>query len=657
MSDVTKEILVKVNLETGSVDNNIKEINSKLSSVGQNINTDTFKSLKTQIREATVEAQRLGQQFGTNSKEFTVAAQRVANLKDQFSDTNDIIKGFNPDNKLQGLIGIASGAASAVQGIAGAFTLVGVNAETANETIAKLQGLIALTDAISQIDNIKNSFTALTGVLKTSVIPSLFTLRGALIATGVGAFLVVLGLVISKFQEMKQVTDEATEAQKSLNQARESYVNSFYSNQEKLELALAKQRGDNERQQFEIKKKYGNLTIKDLQEKLKEQEDISLFYRNKSDKDSQEKYRAALAKSIELEAQIDKLRTDLRVAEIELNTKSVTKVTTSVAKSVETAFEKVQKFIKETREKIATDNLSEYDKEIFEVNKTFDEYRKLAKGNYKQLAELHELYLLTLESLNKKYNVIPIPTNPAEFQKRLKDELNNADNNIDLNVGLSEEDILKAKANILDLGRTIKGTADISKQDFEALGESGKTSFDKLSDNANNVSKVLQSVGQGFSIFSDLISAFSSKRRKEGEEGKKQAIKEVKIQEALSIGQIAINTAEAVAKSIAKSPTTFGAPWSIFSLAQGVAQTIVARKNAKQAIEGINNGGGAGGSLISTPSINAVAPSINTTSINTQPQNVRVINQGDQTVRAYIVDRDLQTNQERQSFLNKLSSF
>ena len=267
MADEVRQIILKVNTETGDASASLKGVNDQLGNIGNTIVKDEekFISLKNQIKQATLDAQKLGEEFGRNSTQFANAAQKVANLKDKFEDTNAVIKGFNPDNKLQGLIGIAGGAAVAVQGIAGAFTLVGVSTEDAAAAVARLQGLMAFTNALGQIDSIKNSFTSLSGAIQsTTLYQNLFNtskaegtvattantvatgaavavqeaetaavvqtsaamggLKSAMIATGIGAFVIAIGFVVAKLIEWREETAKADKAQKEISKTLEDFA-------------------------------------------------------------------------------------------------------------------------------------------------------------------------------------------------------------------------------------------------------------------------------------------------------------------------------------------------------------------------------------------------------------------------------------------------
>lgn len=110
-----------------------------------------YKSMKTQIKEATVEYQRLAQTFGVTSKEALAAAQNVARLKDEMDETKDFSDAFNPDQKFTALATSAKIAGIGMQGVTSGMALFGdVNEET-EKTLLKVQAAMAFSDAVSGI--------------------------------------------------------------------------------------------------------------------------------------------------------------------------------------------------------------------------------------------------------------------------------------------------------------------------------------------------------------------------------------------------------------------------------------------------------------------------------------------------------------------------
>ena len=308
-----KQVIIRVSGDTAQIESSLDNVKSKLEGAAAS-GQRSFTSYKAAIREATVEAAQLERQFGKNSNEFRVAAQRVANLKDECSDFNNTVQAFNPDNKFQSFIGVARGAANAVQGVAGAMTVLGADSDTAQVAIARLQGLMAFTDALGSVDDIKNSFkdfgsviqstttfqkansaattvaanvTRLLGVSANQSSLGFKVLKGAIISTGIGALVVGLGLLIANFDNVKKVvlnlipglsgiastigniiqgitdfigvTSEADRAAERLKKNNDSKVDAY-----SRQIALLEAQGGQERQIYLLKQGQLDLQIASL---------------------------------------------------------------------------------------------------------------------------------------------------------------------------------------------------------------------------------------------------------------------------------------------------------------------------------------------------------------------------------------------------------
>lgn len=254
MADTQQNILINIDLETGQVNTELDNLDSKIKNLGEGAKIETFKSVRTQIREAREEAVRLaiaieqaeaaGENVDNLNKRYDETTKKAASLNDAVDKTNKSIANSNPDNRLQGLISITQGAVVAVQGLAGAFTILGVDSETANESIARLQGLIALTGAISSIDDVidaykdlkrnidlaaistkvSNAATAAATVIQRAFTGSVVAtgtafkvLRAAIVATGLGALAIALTFVIGKIIDFVSATDDASAATQRFN--------------------------------------------------------------------------------------------------------------------------------------------------------------------------------------------------------------------------------------------------------------------------------------------------------------------------------------------------------------------------------------------------------------------------------------------------------
>ena len=194
------------------------------------ITADT-KSIKAQLREAQLDVIKLTEKFGATSKEAANAAKRAAELKDAIGDAKALTDAFNPDAKFNALSSSLGGVIGGFQAYEGALALVGGQSEDLQKTLVKLNALMALSQGVQQLGEARDSFKQLGAVIKnTTVFQTLYNaatrtaaavqtafgvattatstgfkvLRGAIMATGIGALVVALGLVIANFDTISK---------------------------------------------------------------------------------------------------------------------------------------------------------------------------------------------------------------------------------------------------------------------------------------------------------------------------------------------------------------------------------------------------------------------------------------------------------------------
>ena len=165
----------------------------------------SVKSFKAQLREANGELVSMAEKFGSASTEAIAAAKKVAGLKDAIGDAKALAETFNPDKKFVALGGAIQGAVSGFSALQGAQALFGGESKDLEKTLVKVQSAMALQQGISGVFASVDSFKLLANTVKTSVVSSFTTLRGALISTGLGALAVGLGLLVANFDKVKQV--------------------------------------------------------------------------------------------------------------------------------------------------------------------------------------------------------------------------------------------------------------------------------------------------------------------------------------------------------------------------------------------------------------------------------------------------------------------
>jgi|694.fasta_scaffold17103_3 hypothetical protein len=162
--------------------------------------TDSVKSLKAQIREATQEAAAMSQKFGEFSPQALEAAKRVADLKDQMDDLNEKIQALHPD-KFNRINTIAKGVANGFQAAQGAMALFGAESEDVQKALLKVQGAMAFAQGLEGLDAAKKQFTTL-GQDAVKAFKEMTTASKVFMATGLGLLLTGLATVAAYWDEI-----------------------------------------------------------------------------------------------------------------------------------------------------------------------------------------------------------------------------------------------------------------------------------------------------------------------------------------------------------------------------------------------------------------------------------------------------------------------
>ena len=150
---------------------------------------ESVKDLKNAIKAAKDEQVKMAAAFGEGSKEYLDASKNVASLKDRVDDLNDSTKSL----KGSGVEQLTQGFAQMKEGIM-------------NLDFEKVKvGIAAMKSGM--------------GAFATSAKTALQGVKGALIATGIGALVVLLGTIIAYWDEIKGAVSGVTEEQKKLNAA------------------------------------------------------------------------------------------------------------------------------------------------------------------------------------------------------------------------------------------------------------------------------------------------------------------------------------------------------------------------------------------------------------------------------------------------------
>lgn len=195
----------------------------------------SIKSLREEVSKLTDELEDLeiGSKDYVNKLDDLVEAQKdlTAATESMEGRTVNALKAFDSINQ------VAGGLAAGISAVSATFTLFGKDTEDLDKVMVKLQASIAIVQGIGGLKglgegiiNATKAFKALsvsivaTGTATKGVSVAMKGLKAALVSTGIGALVVVVGMLIEKLLTLKSTaSDVSKEVQYSLNNAMNSY--------------------------------------------------------------------------------------------------------------------------------------------------------------------------------------------------------------------------------------------------------------------------------------------------------------------------------------------------------------------------------------------------------------------------------------------------
>jgi hypothetical protein len=170
-------------------------------------------SLKSQLREAQQDVQKLADKFGATSKEAVEASKRAADLKDRIGDAKALTEAFNPDAKFKALSASLSGVAGGFAAYQGAMGLVGVESKDLEKQLLKVQSAMAIAQGFQALGEARDSFKQ----LKAVAIDAFNGIKTAIGSTGIGLLVVAAGALYAYWDDIKAAVSGVSEEQKKLN--------------------------------------------------------------------------------------------------------------------------------------------------------------------------------------------------------------------------------------------------------------------------------------------------------------------------------------------------------------------------------------------------------------------------------------------------------
>jgi len=240
----------KVRAEVDHAEQSVKEFQR---------NVGNYSSATAELKDLTrqlIDLERAGQR---DSAAFREMQQKAAELKDTIGDVKAEIKAMASDTRtIDGMVGAVNLLANGFQVLEGVSALVGDNSEEWKETMIKLQAVMAVTSGLQEVQNLLQKESAammFINTVQTKAAAAAQTLysfatggatvatkafRIALLATGIGAIVVLLGTLAGAMGSVGDETEDETDKQLKLNDAMNEYTAAL---KKQLEIRKAQSQG------------------------------------------------------------------------------------------------------------------------------------------------------------------------------------------------------------------------------------------------------------------------------------------------------------------------------------------------------------------------------------------------------------------------------
>lgn len=573
------------------------DINIKVDTSGAEV---PVKSFREQLREASKDVITLSEKFGATSTEAINAAKKVAELRDRLGDAKSLSDAFNPDAKFKSLTASLSGVAGGFGAVQGAMALFGTESDNVQKTLLKVQSAMALSQGLQAVGESIDSFKILATVIRTQVVAAFATLRSAIMSTGILALVAGIGFLISKIIEWTDTTKSAKEAQDALNESLATQEENLNLNIKALErsnkyrIAKLKEQGATEAEIAKV----NNENQKKILDAYEED------YRKKYEKYKKDLTRISKIEDEEQKKNAEKASDDLRKQLISDDQR-----------------------LKDLRVQMRVDNLNE-------------KKRQNDEDILKQIEKIEAEIKITIDGEVKKY----------EEQKKIREKIGRQEildyKEIKKLQAKDKEDIEKEiddrVENVMKGGLTrrtnttlgwMNETTNNDKKNKSDLLEAEKTFADaKLQVAYSGLALIGQLAGQGTAV------------------AKAAALTDI----VIGTGVGFINALQIAQKSAKATGPAAAFAFPIFYATQ-IAAVLGAASRAKSILSSGSTSSAGGGmpSMSSQAPITPQAPQAQVTQLNQQSIN----DIGNQAVRAYVIESDVTSNQQRIAAIRQRARF
>jgi hypothetical protein len=227
---------------------------------------ESIKSFRAQLREAKAEVMQLAEAFGETDARTLAAAGKVAELKDRMDDVNATIRGLHPD-RFERIAAVTGTLANGFAAAQGAAALLGGESEGLQKAMVRMQGLMAFSQGIAGLKEMKQVMGGMGGTIKSQLIPAFTSLAGAAravgAALGIGLIIGGITMLIGLIQKLDLSIDGVAKSDKKLLESQQERLKASQDQVDALDASdnILKAQGKSEKEILQMKIAALNVTI------------------------------------------------------------------------------------------------------------------------------------------------------------------------------------------------------------------------------------------------------------------------------------------------------------------------------------------------------------------------------------------------------------
>ena len=232
------------------------------------VNYKSIEDLKTELQS--LEKEFNSAAIGTDR--FKELGSQVKAARNNVKDLEAQFEGLDKEQRATALVDVFTGLVGAVGAVSSAFIAFGADSDQIENAEKKLLGVIGVVNGLRDASNglvaagklFGPTFTAVGDSIKAGFVAGATgaqTFKAALISTGIGAFIVAIGLLVANFDSLFGSAESAAKAIDDINASLENQlslindINRRSSNDAKIQEALLKSQGASEKELSDLRQK------------------------------------------------------------------------------------------------------------------------------------------------------------------------------------------------------------------------------------------------------------------------------------------------------------------------------------------------------------------------------------------------------------------